>query len=76
MCRTKVIAHVIDMGASEGRSPIDDYEKIESELKAYDESLANKPQIIIVTPGKSAITKELPFLSFITPKLGLNVVKW
>ena len=45
--RTKVIAHVIDMGASEGRNPIDDYEKIESELKAYDESLANKPQIII-----------------------------
>ena len=26
---------------------LDDYEKIESELKAYDESLANKPQIII-----------------------------
>ncbi len=45
--RTKVIAHVIDMGAFEGRNPIDDYKKIYNELKSYDERLINKPSIVI-----------------------------
>ena len=45
--RTKVIAHVIDMGAYEGRDPIEDYENIYNELKNYDERLINKPSIII-----------------------------
>ncbi len=45
--RTKVIAHVIDMGASEGRNPIDDYESICLELKNYDERLLAKPHVII-----------------------------
>lgn len=45
--RTKVIAHVIDMGGSEGRNPIDDYENILNELKSYDESLINKPSVVI-----------------------------
>ena len=45
--RTKVIAHVIDMGSFEGRDPIIDYENIYSELENFDESLINKPSIII-----------------------------
>lgn len=45
--RTKVIAHVIDMGASEGRNPVDDYEIILSEISKYDEKLKNKPHIVI-----------------------------
>ena len=45
--RTKVIAHVIDMGSVEGRDPIKDYEDIYNELKNYDERLINKPSIII-----------------------------
>lgn len=45
--RTKVIAHVIDMGAFEGRDPIKDYENIYNELKNFDERLINKPSIII-----------------------------
>lgn len=45
--RTKVIAHVIDMGASEDRNPIDDYKAIRKELESYDERLINKPHVII-----------------------------
>lgn len=45
--RTKVIAHVIDMGASEGRNPIEDYEVINNELEKYDSKLLKKEQIII-----------------------------
>ena len=45
--RTKVIAHVIDMSASEGRDPYEDYVLINKELEAFNEKLINKPQIII-----------------------------
>lgn len=45
--RSKVIAHVIDMGASEGRDPLLDFESILKELKEYDEILYNKPHIVI-----------------------------
>ena len=45
--RTKVIAHVIDMGATEGRDPIEDYEAILNEIKLYSEKLYNKPSIVI-----------------------------
>ena len=47
--RTKVIAHVVDMGAEEGRNPIDDFEKMVKELSLYDEKLIKKPHIIIAT---------------------------
>ncbi len=44
--RTKVLIHVVDISGSEGRNPIEDFEKINSELKLYNEKLAEKPQII------------------------------
>ena len=45
--RTKVIAHVIDMSASELRDPYEDYNLINKELAAFNEKLIKKPQIII-----------------------------
>lgn len=45
--RTKVIAHVIDMSASELRDPYEDYQLINKELAAFNEKLIKKPQIII-----------------------------
>ena len=45
--RTKILAHVIDMGAFEGRNPIEDYQKIRREIENYDECLARKPEVII-----------------------------
>ena len=45
--RTKIIAHVIDMGAFEGRNPIEDYKMIRKEIESYDEKLAKKVEIII-----------------------------
>lgn len=44
--RTKVLIHVVDVAGSEGRNPIDDFEKINYELKSYSEYLAKKPQIV------------------------------
>ena len=45
--RTKVIAHVIDMAATEGRDPYDDYVLINKELGDFNKKLLEKPQIII-----------------------------
>ena len=45
--RTKVIAHVIDMAATEGRDPYEDYVLINKELADFNEKLLEKPQIII-----------------------------
>lgn len=44
--RTKVIIHVIDMAATDGRDPFDDWVKINNELRLYNEKLAERPQII------------------------------
>jgi len=45
--RTRVIAHVIDMGATEGRNPYEDYVTINNELKQFNPKILEKPQIII-----------------------------
>ena len=45
--RTRVIAHIIDMSACEGRDPYDDYVIINKELENFNESLIKKPQIVI-----------------------------
>lgn len=44
--RTKLLIHVLDIAAIEGREPIEDYEKINEELKLYNEKLATRKQII------------------------------
>ena len=45
--RTRVIAHIIDMGATEGRDPINDYKIIRKELENFNKSIIEKPEIII-----------------------------
>lgn len=44
--RTKVLIHVVDVSGSEGRDPLEDFEKINSELEAYNPRLLKKPQIV------------------------------
>ena len=56
--RTKVIAHVIDMSASEGRDPYDDYILINKELEAFNEKLIKKPKIIIANKMDLEQSKE------------------
>ena len=45
--RTRVILHVIDMSASEGRDPYEDYVQINTELETYNLRLMERPQIIV-----------------------------
>jgi GTPase len=45
--RTRVIVHVIDMAATEGRDPYEDFLTINKELKEYNLRLTERPQIIV-----------------------------
>lgn len=44
--RTKVIVHIVDASGVEGRDPVEDYYKINKELKIYSEKIARRPQIL------------------------------
>lgn len=44
--RTRVIIHMVDGAGVEGRNPVEDIAKINAELKAYNEELASRPQVI------------------------------
>ncbi len=44
--RTRMLVHVIDASGTEGRDPIEDFKKINAELKEYSKTLASLPQII------------------------------
>ena len=44
--RTRLLIHVVDISGSEGRDALEDYKKINSELKNYGNNLDKIPQII------------------------------
>ena len=45
--RTRVLIHVVDIAGSEGRDPVEDFDKINGELEKYSEKLSRKPQIVV-----------------------------
>ncbi|API71602.1 MULTISPECIES: GTPase ObgE [Leuconostoc] len=47
--RTKVILHLVDMSGIEGTDPYTQYRKILDELQQYDETILNRPQIVVPT---------------------------
>ena len=44
--RTRVLVHIVDAASVEGRDPVDDIEKINAELRAYNPEIAARPQVI------------------------------
>ena len=84
--RTRVIAHIIDMGATEGRDPYHDYEVINKELANFKTNLLNKKQIIIANkmdvPGALvpalalALARAVPVRRFIRLAFVLPVLGW
>ncbi|RAV74064.1 GTPase ObgE [Aerococcus mictus] len=65
--RTKVILHVVDMGAYENRDPFEDYVKINKELSNYDENLIARPTIIVA--NKMDIPEAVLYLEEFKEKL-------
>ncbi|MBF0713535.1 GTPase ObgE [Gemella sp. GH3] len=56
--RTKVIVHVIDMSATDGRNPYEDYKIINAELENYNMRLLERPQVVVANKMDMPDSKE------------------
>ncbi|WP_297132362.1 GTPase ObgE [Terrisporobacter sp.] len=45
--RTKVLIHIVDISGIEGRDALEDFDKINDELKLYNERLSTRPQVVV-----------------------------
>ncbi|MGI6700964.1 MAG: GTPase ObgE [Christensenellales bacterium] len=45
--RVRLLAHMVDISGSEGRSPVEDYNIIRRELESYSDKLISLPEIVI-----------------------------
>ena len=45
--RTRMLCHVVDISGVEGRDPIEDFQKINAELKEFSAELASRKQIVV-----------------------------
>ena len=57
--RTRLLLHVIDISGSEGRNPVEDFEKVNEELKNYSEKLSKRKQIIVANKADVLQDEEL-----------------
>ncbi|MDD5495494.1 MAG: GTPase ObgE [Candidatus Omnitrophica bacterium] len=56
--RTKVLVHLIDASACDGRSPGEDYVKLNKELELYSKALAKKTQFIVLNKSDLPTARE------------------
>ena len=56
--RTKVIVHVIDMSATDGRDPYEDYKIINQELAEYNMRLLERPQVVVANKMDIPVASE------------------
>jgi GTPase len=47
--RTKVLVHLVEPSPQDGSDPLDNYRNIRDELKLYDASLLERPEIVVVS---------------------------
>ena len=52
--------HILDAASTEGRDPLEDYEKINAELRAYSEKVAAIPQIVAANKIDAIVTDTEP----------------
>lgn len=57
--RTRLLLHILDAAGTEGRNPVDDFNKINKELKSYSKILADKEQIVVANKMDVANDKKL-----------------
>ena len=56
--RTKVMIHLVDAASTEGRDPIEDIYKINEELRAYNEEISQRPQVIAANKIDAIYTED------------------
>lgn len=74
--RTRLLLHVVDISGMEQRDPVDDFNKINLELKKYSEKLSNKKQIVVANKMDALSDEEnLKRLEEVCNKKGLKLFK-
>ena len=71
--RTKLILHIVDAAAVDGRNTLDDFRKINVELRRYSEKLSKRPQILVANKIDLPQAKEnLPSLEELAKQEGIE----
>lgn len=65
--RTRLLIHVVDAAGSEGRDPMEDFDKINEELSKFSEVLAGLPQI--VAANKTDLPDSEVFMPYLEEKM-------
>lgn len=60
--RCRLLLHVVDISAEEGRDPKDDIRKIHAELEKYSPALASRPEIIVANKCDMVLLDEEPYV--------------
>lgn len=70
--RCRMLVHIVDVSGSEGRNPIEDFEKINSELKKFNPEIAKCPQIVAGNKIDLATDEQLEEFENYIKDLGLK----
>ncbi len=70
--RSRILVHLLDFSVENTRDPIDDYHKLQQELKAFSQTLYEKPQILVASKvdheeARQRFAEEVPRLREINP---------
>jgi len=57
--RTRLLVHVVDVSAKDGRDPYDDFVSINNELMQFNKELASRPQIVVANKCDDASEEEV-----------------
>ncbi len=69
--RCRLIVHVVDVSEIEGRGCIDDFEKINAELRNFSEELSQRPQIVAANKADMATEEQIEKLRSYVEEKGL-----
>lgn len=72
--RTHVLLHVVDVAGVEGRDPVEDYHRINHELREFRAELAEKPQLVLA--NKLDLTGAHEALERFRAALGAEITVW
>lgn len=74
--RTKLLVHLIDLSDTENKNPFSSYEMLRQELRAYDESIASRPEIIVFAKmDLPEVQEKARIAEVVFEQKGLNVMK-
>lgn len=72
--RTRLILHLVDASGLEGRDPVEDYYRINAELRKYSEKIAARTQILVANKmDLPEASENLPRLEALAKKEGIRI---